>query len=247
MDHDATGAACTAEGCDLPAGDAAALPPTGGTLDIVSDAICPWCWIGKRHLDAALAELAAEGLIFAIRWRTFQLNPDMPAAGVERDAYRAAKFGSAERGRELDRQVAGAGTVVGLEFRHDRMLRTPNTVEAHRLVRLAEGPGQHALVERLFRAYFHEGQDIGDRVVLAALAREQAVPEPVIAAFEAGEPARAEVLREDAQFRAAGISGVPSFVLDRYLLWSGAMPAAQMADALRRARAAIDAERARAA
>jgi predicted DsbA family dithiol-disulfide isomerase len=106
-------------------------------IDVVSDAICPWCWIGKRHLEGALARLADEGERFAVRWRPFQLNPDMPREGVERSAYRAAKFGSIERSSELDAQVAAAGAAAGLEFRFDRQRRTPNTVDAHRLIRHA--------------------------------------------------------------------------------------------------------------
>jgi len=223
------------------ASEGRAMPPDGGRLDIVSDAICPWCWIGKRQLDAALAELAdRDGLRFAVRWRPFQLNPDMPPEGVERAAYRAAKFGSLERARQLDAQVAEAGRAVGLEFRHDRMARTPNTLEAHRLIRLAEAPGrQHAVVEALFRAYFHDGRDIGDRAVLAGIGAAAGMDPASLAAFAAGDAARREVLAEDEGLRRAGLSGVPSFILERYLLFSGALPAAQMAEALRRAQRII--------
>jgi predicted DsbA family dithiol-disulfide isomerase len=203
-------------------------------LDIVSDAICPWCWIGKRHLADALAELAGEGIGFAIRWRPFQLNPEMPAEGVERAAYRAQKFGSVERGAELDRNVAEAGRVVGLDFRHDRMLRTPNTVAAHRVIRMAEDHGvQDAVVEALFQAYFHDGQDIGDAATLDSLAAAAGLPG--VAAMLAGPEHRAEVMAEDMAVRRGGISGVPSFLMDRHLLFSGAMPGARMAAAFRQA------------
>ena len=93
-------------------------------LDVVSDAICPWCWVGKRQLERALSLLASDQLSFDIHWRPFQLNPDMPKAGVERRSYRAAKFGSEAHGAELDAQVAAAGAAVGLGFRHDRMVGT---------------------------------------------------------------------------------------------------------------------------
>jgi predicted DsbA family dithiol-disulfide isomerase len=125
---------------------------------------------------------------------------------------------------------------VGLEFRHDRIARTPSTVEAHRLVQLAFPSGrQHAVMEAVFRAYFHEGRDIGSRDVLAGIGAAEGLDPETLAAFRQGEAARAEVLAEDHALRGAGLSGVPSFVLDRHLLFSGAIPADQMAEALRRA------------
>ena len=204
------------------------------TLDIVSDAICPWCWIGKRNLEAALAELAAEGLRLTLRWRPFQLNPEMPEEGVERATYRAQKFGSVERGREMDANVAEAGRAAGLEFRHDRMLRTPNTVAAHRVIRMAEDHGvQDAVVEALFQAYFQDGRDIGDVATLDAIAVAAGLNG--VAAMLAGAEHRAEVIAEDMTARRGGLSGVPSFLMDRHLLFSGAMPGPRIADAFRRA------------
>ena len=145
-------AVCGPDGCAVPAGNAvagnattgattpAATPAVGTRIDIVSDAICPWCYVGKRHLEAALATLAAEGLHFSVHWNPFQLNPDMPKQGADRAAYRAAKFGSAERAREIDARVAGAAEAAGLAFRQDLMLRTPNTIDAHRLIWFAGRP-----------------------------------------------------------------------------------------------------------
>jgi predicted DsbA family dithiol-disulfide isomerase len=211
-------------------------PAPVGRLEIVSDVICPWCWIGRAHLDRALAILAEDGMVFEIGWLPYQLNPDMPEGGVERATYRAQKFGSVERGAELDAQVADAGRVAGLAFRHDLMTRTPNTVEAHRLIRLAAPSGlQHALVGRLFRAYFQEGEDVGDQATLVRLARECGLPEETIGAFIAGTAAREEVMMESLGLAQAGINGVPSFLLDRHLLFSGAMPGQRMADAFRQA------------
>lgn len=215
-------------------------PATAGRLEIVSDAICPWCWIGKAQLDAALALLAEEGLVFETGWLPFQLNPDMPAEGVDRRAYRTEKFGSWEKSLELDARVADAGRSAGLAFRHDLMARTPNTVEAHRLVKLA-GPAQHAVVERLFRAYFQEGQDIGEAATLAALGAEAGMAEEALAAFRDTDGAREEVVAESIGLSQAGISGVPSFLLDRHFLFSGAMPAERIADGLRRAVAILKA------
>ncbi len=169
-------------------------PATAGRLEIVSDAICPWCWIGKSHLDGALDLLRQDGIVFDIGWLPYQLNPEMPAAGVDRRTYRTEKFGSWERSVELDEQVADAGRVAGVTFRHDLMARTPNTIEAHRLIRLAGESGvQHEVMERVFRAYFHEGRDIGDQAVLAQAGAEGGMPEEALSAFTAGEAARAEV------------------------------------------------------
>lgn len=211
-------------------------PATAGRLQVVSDAICPWCWIGKANLDGALAILAAEGLTFELGWLPFQLNPDMPEGGVDRRTYRTGKFGSWERSQQLDAQVAEAGRAAGLAFRHHLMARTPNTVDAHRLIRLAGMDGvQHATMDRVFRAYFQEGQDIGDRSVLAALGAEAGMTEATLADFAAGDAVRAEVAAESVALAQAGINGVPSFLLDRHLLFSGAMPADRMADGFRRA------------
>jgi predicted DsbA family dithiol-disulfide isomerase len=153
-------------------------------IDVVSDAICPWCWVGKRNLDGALAILAAEGEHFAVHWRPYQLNPEMPREGVERAAYRAAKFGSLERSRDADARVAQAGAAAGLAFRHDLMQRTPNTIDAHRLIRMAGEAGcQDAVVERLFRAYFQEGRDVGAQAALAELAGEAGLDPAAVAAM----------------------------------------------------------------
>ncbi|MDB5315433.1 MAG: putative dithiol-disulfide isomerase involved in polyketide biosynthesis [Rhodospirillales bacterium] len=215
---------------------AAEMLPLAGHIDIVSDAICPWCWIGKRHFAGALAILAKDGMRFTQSWRPYQLNPDMPAEGVMREAYRAKKFGSIESSRQKDAQVAEFGRAAGLEFRFDRMTWTPNTVQAHRLLRLAAPTGrQDALAEALFAAYFQEGQDIGDVAVLSAIGRAAGLDAATIAEFEGGVAGRAEVLAEDAAMREAGLNGVPSFVLDRHLLFSGAQPPEQMAASFSRA------------
>src|SRR4029079_498857 len=136
-----------------------------------SDVICPWCYVGKRRLEAALAGPGMPGKL-AFTWRPFELNPDMPAEGVERKAYRVRKFGEA-RSAELDRNMAQTGRELGIEFAFDRMRRTPNTRLAHRLIwEAGRQDRQDALVERLFRAYFEEALDIGERAVLETLAAE---------------------------------------------------------------------------
>jgi predicted DsbA family dithiol-disulfide isomerase len=233
------GAVCGPDGCAVPADTAARLPlaRAPSRIDIVSDAICPWCWVGKRNLEGALAMLAAEGERFEIHWRPFQLNPDMPPEGVERASYRAAKFGSIERSQEADARVAAAGHAAGLEFRHALMLRTPNTIDAHRLIRFAGERGmaaQDAVVEALFQGYFQHGRDIGSRAVLAAIAGEAGLDAAEAAGFLATEAGAPEVRQEDAGFRRAGLSGVPTFALEGHVVFSGAMPPAQMAEAFRR-------------
>jgi predicted DsbA family dithiol-disulfide isomerase len=124
------------DGGDDQASSDAPNPPVGiGTrLDIVSDAICPWCYIGKRQLERALATLGAEGLAFSVHWNPFQLNPDMAKEGVDRAQYRAWKFGSAEKAASLDARIVDAAAQVGLDFHPARIRRTPNTIDAHRLI-----------------------------------------------------------------------------------------------------------------
>ncbi|HEX5325214.1 MAG TPA: DsbA family oxidoreductase [Acetobacteraceae bacterium] len=208
----------------------------GLRLDIVSDAICPWCYIGKRQLERALATLAEDGLHFAVRWNPFQLNPDMPTDGVDRAAYREAKFGSPERGRELDARVTEAAQAVGLGFRLDRIRRTPNTLNAHRLIWLAGRQGlQDAAVESLFVAYFIDGKDIGDPAVLIECGAAAGLDRDMATDLLAGTEAAAEIRAADRAAREAGVNGVPSFFLDGYGLFSGAMPAEQMVPALREA------------
>jgi predicted DsbA family dithiol-disulfide isomerase len=205
-----------------------------GRIDVISDAICPWCYIGKRHLERALAILAEDGLVFSVGWLPFQLNPDMPEEGVARQEYRIAKFGSAERSRELDARITEAGAVVGLGMRLDLQQRTPNTVAAHRTIRFAGKHGvQDAVAEALFAAYFIEGVDIGDPAALAEIAGAAGLPG--VATMLASEEGRAEVLAEDAMARNAGINGVPSFVMRNHVLFSGAMPGENMAEAFAKA------------
>jgi predicted DsbA family dithiol-disulfide isomerase len=240
---------CGADECEVteiaaavtPGPIAAPVAAVGTRIDIVSDAICPWCYIGKRNLEAALAELAAEGLRFSVTWNPFQLNPDMPKEGVARAAYRAAKFGSPERVREIDARVAGAAKVVGLDFRQDLMLRTPNTIDAHRLIWFAGREGvQDAVMEAVFRAYFIEGRDIGETDVLADCAAAAGLDRAGVVSFLGSGVAEVEMRAADVAAREAGVNGVPSFFLDGYSVFSGAMPAAQMADAFRRGRGILE-------
>ena len=209
--------------------------PAGLRIDIVSDAICPWCYIGKRQLERALTTLAQEGLDFSVHWNPFQLNPDMPKEGRDRAAYRAQKFGDPERVREMDERVTGAAANVGLAFRLDLIRRTPNTLDAHRLIWLAGREGvQDAVMEAVFIAYFTQGRDIGDHDVLADCAALGGMDRASAADFLSGDVTAQEMLAADRAAREAGVNGVPSFFLDGYSLYSGAMPAETMAEALRK-------------
>ena len=133
------------------------------TVDVISDVICPWCYIGKRRLEKAVAAFEGEHEV-RVRWLPFQLNPTCRRKGISRREYRTKKFGSWERSLELDAQVVAAGRAEGIQFAFDRIERTPNTLDAHRLIWLADKEGvQDAVVEALFRAYFTEGRDISNR------------------------------------------------------------------------------------
>jgi predicted DsbA family dithiol-disulfide isomerase len=207
-----------------------------GRIDVISDAICPWCYIGKRHLEGALDILEKQHLRFTVAWHPFQLNPDMPREGVDRAQYRLAKFGSAERSRQLDERITETAASIGLEFHLERLTRTPNTLNAHRLIRLAGQRGlQDGVVEALFEGYFCNGADIGDDKVLADLGEEGGLDRDEVLAMLAGETGLKEVVAADRMARNAGIQGVPSFALQGHVLFSGAVPADEMAQAFRRA------------
>jgi predicted DsbA family dithiol-disulfide isomerase len=215
-------------------------------LDIVSDTICPWCYVGKRHLEAALPILRAEGYAFELRWRPFQLNPDMPRAGSDRRVYRSAKFGSWERSQALDAQVVTAAAAVGLEFRYDLMLMTPNTLASHVLVELASEDGgellQGEIVERLFSSYFTRGQNVGDPDVLADIGAELGMDRGRVVAAIA-DPERSEaVLLDETSMRRLNLTSAPSFVLDGHYVFSGAQPASVMIQLLGKASARFAAE-----
>ena len=198
-------------------------------IEVASDVICPWCYIGKRRLEKALA-LMDDAVQPEIRWLPFQLNPDMPEGGMARADYRKAKFGSIERGRELDARVAAEGRAEGIEFAFDRMQRTPNTAAAHRLIQLAQEQDRAApVVDALFAAYFELAQDIGDPQVLVAIAERCEVK---------GWPGDADGRKVgdlEEEVRSLGISAVPTFIFDRRVGVSGAHPPQSLAAAMREA------------
>ena len=191
-------------------------------IDVFSDTVCPWCWIGKRRLERTLGsrpDLDAETV-----WHAFQLNPGMPAEGMDRQEYLATKFGGAGNARAVYGRVIAEGARESLPFDFDAIPRTPNTLDSHRLVRWAadQPSGQTPMIEALFDAYFARGQDVGDAEVLARVAAAAGYDEAGARALLASDAGRAEVAREDMQARNAGITGVPCFILDGKVAVPGA-------------------------
>ena len=206
-------------------------------IEVVSDVVCPWCYIGKRRLEKALA-LVGDAIAPQIAWLPFQLNPDMPAGGMPRAEYRRAKFGSLERSRQLDARIAAGGRGEGIAFALERIERTPNTFAAHQLIDLAQEVGAGgAVVDALFRAYFEEARDVGDRGVLLGIAEAAGLARAQVEARWADAAAARRVADLEDGMKALGISGVPTFILARKFGVSGAQPPEALAEALREAAA----------
>lgn len=190
-------------------------------IDIYSDVICPWCYIGKRRLERALAERPQDDL--NLYWRAFQLNPDMPAQGMDRQLYLQLKFGSAASAERIYREIRAVGEEEGLAFAFDAIERTPNTVACHRLIRFAGLQGcQDTVVETLFRAYFLDGEDIGAPEVLIAAAESAGLSPAETRAFLDSDLEEQQVLAEDLEARRAGLQGVPTFIVNGKFALSGA-------------------------
>lgn len=204
-------------------------------IDIVSDVICPWCFVGKRRLEKALQLLAGD-VHPEITWLPFQLNPQMPAGGLEREVYRTAKFGSLERSRSLDAEMRRVGAGEGISFAFEKIKRTPHTLLAHRMIWLARRQGvQDAVVEALFGAYFIDGLDIGDRDALVRIATANGIERQRAGSFLDGREGSAEVRAEEEWARSSGVSGVPLFVIDGRYAIAGAQPAEAIATTLKEA------------
>jgi len=224
------------------------LRRSGGMLgavvvDVVSDVVCPWCYIGKRRLEAALAQLRESNpdLPFEIRWHPFQLNPDLPAEGVDRKAYLEAKFGGPQRAKQVYERVMAAGTSVGIPFDFDAIKRQPNTLQAHRLTAWAQSRNEgdaDALVEGLFRANFIEGRYVGSVEELVEIARAAGYDPADARAFLDSDELKDVVARSDLRAREMGIGGVPFFIFDGKTALSGAQEPAAIVQAIAQARAA---------
>ncbi|MBL4873159.1 MAG: DsbA family oxidoreductase [Rhodobacteraceae bacterium] len=182
------------------------------TLDIISDPICPWCYIGKAKLDRALE--AAPDHPFEIQWRPFQLNPDMPAEGMDRREYLEWKFGGREGAIKVYGEIAKTAEATGLDIAFDKIKRTPNTLNAHRLIRWAQIEEKQSLVvSQLFKRYFREGQDISNIDVLVEVATTVGMDGDMVRRLLDGDSDLAETIAEDKKAREMGIQGVPCFII----------------------------------
>jgi predicted DsbA family dithiol-disulfide isomerase len=203
-------------------------------LEIVSDPVCPWCYLGAANLMRAIGEDG--GHPFALAWRPFQLDPTLPPEGTSRAAYLAGKFG--DDPSQLDAvhaRIAALGAEVGIGYRWDRITRSPNTLDAHRVLRWAAPEGlQTRTAMALFRRYFELGEDIGDPAVLAAAAAEAGLDGKAVARLLAGDADREEVLAEAEAVREMGVAGVPTFLLGNRYAISGAQPPDFWADLIGR-------------
>jgi predicted DsbA family dithiol-disulfide isomerase len=211
----------------------------GLTIEIYSDLVCPWCYIGKRRLEQALDQLNG-ALQARITWRPFQLNPTMPKDGMDRATYLEAKFGSLDAFRQLEEHVVVAGAAEHIPFAFEKVVRTPNTFIAHRLVWYAEQQGrQDAVVESLFRGYFIEGADIGSVPVLGQLAGRAGLDAAAVGSFLQREEGATEVKAEEAAGHRLGIRGVPYFVINGSISISGAQPPDIFVSAIQQARETV--------
>jgi predicted DsbA family dithiol-disulfide isomerase len=193
------------------------------TIDVVSDVVCPWCYIGKRRLERALALLAVHhpDVDPQVRWHTFQLNPDIPPEGMSRADYVVNKFGAG--GVAKYEHIASVGKDVGIAFAFDKIIRQPNTVVAHSLIAVSEpGLAQDAMVEALFKAYFLEGCDLTEASVLIDIAVSAGMERAEAEAHLQNAGLHSQTIDSDKAAREMGISGVPFFIFNRQVGLSGA-------------------------
>lgn len=203
------------------------------SVDVIFDVICPWCFIGKRRLEKAIAE---HGGTVKVRWLPFQLNPTMPKEGISRREYRTKKFGSWERSQELDARVVAVGKEEGIDFAFDRIERTPNTLDAHRLIWLADKDGvQDAVVETLFRAYFTGGQDISKRQTLIDVVAEAGLERGLAGAVLNSDEGMEAIKEANELARRYRVEGVPFFVVNGKITLSGAQQPDAFLEAFRQA------------
>ena len=192
-------------------------------IDIISDPICPWCYIGKTRLDRALEVNPDHD--FMIEWHPFQLNPTMPTGGMDRREYLETKFGGQDGAVKVYAQVDKAARENGLELDFAGIKRTPNTIDAHRLIHWAGIEGkQNAVVDRLFKAYFKEGRDISEHSVLVRIASAAGMDGDAIRVLLEGDADKEDIRTRDTKSRAAGVQGVPCFIVDNHYVVNGAQP-----------------------
>ena len=208
-------------------------------IDIVSDVMCPWCYIGKKNLEAALPEVG--DVEVEVHWRPYQLDPTLPPEGKDRAQYLSEKFGGEERARGIYKRVEDAGREAGIAFDFESIAVSPNTLDAHRLIRWAGGQGeavQDKVVTRLFESYFTQGGRIGEHSVLQEIAREAGMNGELVAELLASPADSAEVRQEIAMAQQMGVTGVPCFILEGRHALMGAQPPQVLAQAIRQVAAA---------
>jgi predicted DsbA family dithiol-disulfide isomerase len=204
-------------------------------IEIVSDVVCPWCFIGKRRIEKAL-KLISHPSEMRVTWKPFELNPALPKAGVDYKGYLKAKFGDSEEVQAIQSHVQQAGDKVDLYFRFDRIERLPNTLDAHRLIWFAGQAGrQDEIVEGLFRAVFLEGKFVGDHVVLAKIAASVGLDHSKVKHFLDSNQGTDEVRYEIEQALHRGVEGVPNFLINGRYVIRGAQPPDVMVQILEQA------------
>lgn len=192
-------------------------------LDIFSDPVCPWCYVGKANLDRALA--ANPDHPFSIQWHPFQLNPDMPAEGVSKRAYLEQKFGGKDRVDAVHERLREVARAAGVDMNPDKPQRIPNTLNAHRLIHWAGIEGvQQAVVNALMRAYWTEGRDIGDLPTLADIAGENGMDREATLRLLQSDADADDIAARDQDARQKGVNAVPTFLIAQQYVVSGAQP-----------------------
>ena len=212
------------------------------TIDVVSDVMCPWCYIGKRRLEQALTKL--DDLDIDVRWRPYQLDATLPPEGRDRREYLETKFGGPEHAKEIYARIEDAGREEDLNFKFEAIAVSPNTIDAHRVIRWSANDGSEVhdkLVEILFRVFFMEGANIGKHDVLVDAAQEAGMDGSIVASLLATDKDRDEVTKEIATAQQMGVSGVPCFIIDNKYAVMGAQQPEAIVDAVRQAAQQTDA------
>jgi len=204
------------------------------SIDVVSDVVCPWCYLGQKRLERALA--AVPEVSVEVRWRPYQLDPTLPPEGKDRRQYMLDKFGSEARIEEAHQRLETLGAAEGIDFAFDKIRIAPNTLDAHRLIRWAAAAGdgiQNELVRRLFSLNFEHGRNIGDPDVLVEAARDAGMDAEMVRSLLPTDADKAEVRNEVATASRMGITGVPCFLLDGKYAVMGAQDTETLAGAIR--------------
>lgn len=205
-------------------------------VDIVSDVVCPWCFVGKKRFEKALGAIG-EDIAVEVNWRPFQLDPTLPPEGKDRKQYIEQKLGGPERSREMHGKLETIGADVGIPFEFDAITVSPNTLDAHRLIRWAQTAGegvQTRIVGALFELYFVKGENIGEHAVLINVAREAGMDAAVVESLLASDADREAITQEIAMAQQMGVTGVPCFILENKYAVMGAQEPETIADAIRR-------------